>query len=445
MWIGFFEMDTKVVSKTEIYPNFLPRVHAGESTAEDVIANAAVIAERSLLANIGEREWNGTRRPVLLTGGMKYLELWGRDSAASLAALPETERTVWRNTLEAFLDHQRPDGLLPRKVGGFGNTERNLRSIVSHRGFSLPVSPLLAPEYRTVGYAGRSPLMKWAATRFLFGTAGEPKDTNPLILLSVARYARDEPGFLARHQDAVRKALDYLARHTRDGLLWQGDHEDWLDVYGRRGHLFYTNALYFASLRALPLAFRPLDRQMTSDLARTARTVRQRLQDLWDPERGHFISHHDGETAYRQFATDGNMLALLTGLADARQREGILANMERIVDEYGYVPIVTPSYPAHLQSGLRRVFVWKYRDGRLLKPWLQILAAKAVSADRPELAKRLLLPVARIFVEHGCCEVMDGATGRPHEFFVTRTEKRFTVAAALYVETVAALAARQGS
>lgn len=410
------------------------------TVTEDVITKAGVIAERILLENIAEREWGGARRPVLLTGGMKYLELWGRDSAVVLSALPATHRQVWHDTLEAFLDHQRPDGLLPRRVAGFGNAQRNLRSIVTHRGISLPVSSSLRPEYRTVGYAGRSRLVKWVAKKIFFGTAGEPKDTNPLILLSVARYARHDPTFLARHEAAVTNALAYLERHTREGLLWQNDHEDWLDVYGRSGHVFCTNALYFASLAALAHAFRRRDRRMAADLARKARTVRERLQELWDPERAHFISHHDGREAHRQFATDGNMLALLTGLADARQRTGILDNLERIVDEYGYVPIVAPSYPASSQAGLRRVFVWKYRDGKLLKPWLQILAAKAVAADRPQLAERLLLPVARIFVEHGCCEVMNGNTGRPHEFFLTRTEKRFSVAAALYLEAAAALA-----
>ncbi|HSK80726.1 MAG TPA: hypothetical protein VLQ45_30005 [Thermoanaerobaculia bacterium] len=436
-------MDTKVISETEICSKLLaPAVTAAgrDAKTEDVIRNAGVVAERILLGNVAEREWGGTRRPVLLTGGTKYLELWGRDSAASLAALPASHRQVWSNTLEAFLHHQRADGLLPRKVAGFGNAERNLRSIVTHQGISLPLSLTLTPEYRTAGYKGRSRFMTWVAKKILIGTAGEPKDTNPLILLSLARYARHEPEFLARHELAVRKALAYLERHTREGLLWQNDHEDWLDVYGRQGHLFYTNALYFASLRELAQAFRSRDRRMAADLVRTARRVRERLQDLWDPERGHFISHHDGKEAHRQFATDGNMLALLTGLAEARQRESILGNLERIVDEYGYVPIVTPSYPARLQAGLRRVFVWKYRDGRLLKPWLQILAAKAVAAERPALAARILLPVARIFVEHGCCEVMNGDTGQPHEFFLTRTEKRFTVAAALYLEAAAALA-----
>lgn len=440
-------MDTNAVSEADL---FFPTVTApardegiparlDDGPLDDPIGRAGAIARRILLGNVAEREWGGRRLPVLLTGGMKYLELWGRDSAASLSALPATHRHVWRNTLEAFLHHQRPDGLLPRRIAGFGNAVRNLRSILTHRGISLPVSPTLRPEYRTVGYAGRFRLAKSLAKKILFGTAGEPKDTNPLILLSVARYARHEPGFLARHEAAVRKALAYLARHTRQGLLWQDDHEDWLDVYGRQGHLFYTNALYFASLRELAQAFRSRDRRMAADLVRTARRVRERLQELWDSENAHFISHHDGREAHRQFATDGNMLALLTGLADARQRTGILDNLERIVDEHGYVPIVTPSYPAHLQSGMRRVFVWKYRDGRLLKPWLQALAAKAVAAERPALAKRLLLPVARIFVEHGCCEVLNGDTGQPHQFFLTRTEKRFTVAAALFLEAAAAL------
>ncbi|HEX6864993.1 MAG TPA: hypothetical protein VF414_19335 [Thermoanaerobaculia bacterium] len=436
-------METKAVSSTEVYPSLLsPAVPAAEREGQpaEVIGNAAVVAGRILLGNVAERQWAGARRPVLLTGGTKYLELWGRDSAASLASLPASHRHVWRNTLEAFLHHQRADGLLPRKVGGFGNAERNLRSIVTHRGISLPVSLVLKPEYRTVGYGGRSRPGRWIAKKILFGTAGEPKDTNPLLLLSLARYARHDPDFLARHEPAVRKALAYSERNSREGLLWQNDHEDWLDVYGRQGHLFYTNALYFASLRELAEAFRSRDRQMAADLVRAARRVRERLQELWDKERGHFISHHDGKEAHRQFATDGNVLALLTGLATARQRESILDNLERIVDEYGYVPIVTPGYPARLQAGLRRVFVWKYRDGRLLKPWLQALTAKAVAAEKPALAARLLLPVARIFVEHGCCEVMDGATGQPHEFFLTRTEKRFTVAAALYLEAAGALA-----
>jgi hypothetical protein len=442
-------METNVVSEVEIYSKLISpavpgqdegsRARLADGSPDDTIGQAGVIARRILLGNIAEREWGGRRLPVLLTGGMKYLELWGRDSAASLAALPASHRQVWRNTLEAFLDHQRPDGLLPRKIAGFGNTERNLRSIVAHRGIFLPVSPTLTPEYRTVGYAGQSRLAASVAKKIFFGTAGEPKDTNPLILLSVARYARHEPDFLAQHEGAVRKALAYLASHTREGLLWQNDYEDWLDVYGRRGHLLYTNALYFASLEALARAFRSRDRRMAADLARRARRVRERLQDFWDPERAHFISHHDGKEAYRQFATDGNMLALLTGLANARQRSGILGNLERIVDECGYVPIVAPCYPVGTQAGLRRVFVWRYRDGSLLKPWLQALAAKAVAAERPDLAERLLLPVARIFVEHGCCEVMNGNTGRPHEFFLTRTEKRFTVAAALFLEAAAAL------
>jgi hypothetical protein len=154
----------EVISEVEIYPKLISpavpgqdegsRAGLADGSPDDTIGQAGVIARRILLGNIAEREWGGGRLPVLLTGGMKYLELWGRDSAASLAALPASHRQVWRNTLEAFLDHQRPDGLLPRKIAGFGNAERNLRSIVANRGIFLPVSPTLTPEYRTVGYAG---------------------------------------------------------------------------------------------------------------------------------------------------------------------------------------------------------------------------------------------------------------------------------------------------
>jgi hypothetical protein len=404
-----------------------------------ILDRAEAIARHTLLGNIAGREWSGAKRPVLLTGGLKYLELWGRDSVAALPALPAVHREVWRNTLEAFVDYQRPDGLFPRKIASFGNTERNLRSILTRHGIFLPVSPSLTPEYRTVGYAGRWRLVKWIAQTIFFGAAGEPKDTNPLLLLSMAEYARGEPSFLLRHREAVQQALAYLERHTRQGLLWQSDHEDWLDVYGRKGHVLYTNVMYAASLAALARGFRCQDRRLTAELALKARGVRGRLQELWDDERGHFISHRDETGEYRQFATEGNVLAILTGLADARQRRGILDALARIVEEHGYVPIVAPGYPARMQSGLRRVFVWRYRDGRLLKPWLQLLAAKAAAGERPDLAARLVAQVARVFVEHGCREVINGNTGTPLEFLLTRTEKRFTAAAALYLEAVAAM------
>lgn len=408
----------------------------------DAIRSAEGIAQQTLLGNIAERRWKGRACRVLLTGGGKYFELWARDSAAAMSALPAEQREVWRDTLEAFIDHQRLDGLFPRKLGGFSNAERNLRSRLAHHGIVLPTPASLGPEYRTVGYAGRSRLLRRMSTRLFLGTAGEPKDTNPLLLLSMAQYARGDEGFLVRHLAAVRLALAYLERHTRDGLLWQEDHEDWLDVYGRRGHVLYTNALYFASLLALARALRRHDRALAAALVRRARGVRACLQGLWDEETGHFASHRDETATYPQFATDGNMLAILTGIADARQRRSILGHLERIVEAYGYVPIVTPGYPVGMQSGMRRLFVWKYRDGRLLKPWLQSLAARAAAAEKPDLAARLVSDVGRIFQKHGCCEVIDGDTGKPHEFFITRTEKRFTAAAALCLQAISVIVPR---
>ena len=87
-----------------------------------------------------------------------------------------------------------------------------------------------------------------------------------------AQYARHEPAFLARHESAVRKGLAYCEEHTRDGLIWQNDHEDWLDVFGRQGQVLYTNVLYYASLGALAKAFRHRDRRMAADLLRKARS-----------------------------------------------------------------------------------------------------------------------------------------------------------------------------
>ena len=62
-------------------------------------------------------------------------------------------------------DHQRADGLFPRKLAGFGNAARNLRSIVTHHGVTLSVPLALAPEYRTAGYARASTRCDHATSR----------------------------------------------------------------------------------------------------------------------------------------------------------------------------------------------------------------------------------------------------------------------------------------
>jgi hypothetical protein len=380
------------------------------------------------------REWRGESGPqqaeVILAGRSKFPEVWARDAAFAVPALLRLGRhEVVRNTLEAFFDLQRPDGKLPRRLSGTSNLGRNLRAgLRNWFGIDLSTPTHLHPEFLTSG------------SRILWHR-GHPKDVNPLLLGATAAYvsATGDVGFAAQRREKIAAALGYLRRVERAGLIWQHHYEDWEDHTAHTGHGLFTNVLHYQALRALAALEEPWSAGEREELASWAEAMREALQRLWLEEEGYFADFIGGRARHIPFSVAGNMLAIEAGVAGPEQRPRVMDNLAAIVADYGYVPITAPGLPVSRTSLLRFPFVRHYLSGRLLLPWIQLLAARAVAPWRPELAFTLTHQVAEPMIGYRTCleALHEGRT--PLRFFFTTQEYSFSWGSAALIETCAVL------
>lgn len=398
------------------------------------LARAIEISRRDLLGNIAAREWRSRdglkRREIILAGRTKFTELWARDAAFAFTALLALGRAdVVRHTLEAFYDLQHEDGRFPRRLSGMSNAKRNVR-VGLRRWFGLKLSTRrqVRAEFLTSGPR-------------LFWYRGRPKDVNSLLLIGMAAYHATgaDPQFARDRRDAIRRALAYLERHAEGGLVRQHHFEDWEDHTAHSGFGLYTNVLWYQALRDLAAMDGVWDDGEAEELARRAETVRGRLAEFWSDEDGFFLDFLEGRHGTALFSVPGNMLALIAGVATPEQRRRVVAKLAEVVREYGYVPIQAPGYPMWMTPLLRRRFVKHYLTGRLMLPWLQLLAARAAAEVDPALARSLTAQVAEPLVRYGRSveALYDGHTRL--SYFFTAPEDHFSWGSAALHETCAVL------
>ena len=96
------------------------------SDSDTLEAKAVSIATENLLSGIERRRvLSGEEKLVLDAGWRNFREPWARDFGfASFGLLALQEFRVARETLEAFLIHQRPSGQFPVKIHSTGGLER---------------------------------------------------------------------------------------------------------------------------------------------------------------------------------------------------------------------------------------------------------------------------------------------------------------------------------
>jgi hypothetical protein len=410
------------------------------SPAVETLETADAIALATLRRNVAVCEWRAAggagqlrRGQLILAGTCKFREAWARDCAF---ALDEHLRLgmfeAARDTLAAFYDGQRPDGLFPRKIGG-GNAARNLRMMISERfGWLQAARDEAAPSADEPPMQARHEHLT-AGPRLLW-RRGEPKDVNSLVLSMTTSYSRAVEGsFADERREPIARALAYLERHCAQGergehgLLYQGAHECWADHNNHRGHGLYSNLLYLRALGDAAGLFDAWgDDREAARLRGRAAQVREGLEAFWDWERGHFVKLIDGPRRDTRFSVPDNMLALEAGLATRAQRQAVVRKLEEVVRERGYVPIHAPGYPWWAVPAARLPFVREYVTGELLLPWIQLLAAGAVHPDHPALAEELLQDVARQMVRHGAVEALDANFERLGHWYTSGAETGFT-------------------
>lgn len=203
-----------------------------------------------------------------------YNAIYARDALiTSLGGLVSGEERFvrqWLKSMDTLMDRQSPSGQIPNCVDTFDPSR--------HRLVAFGAADASLWFVVTLGYAEK-----------LIGEHPEFHE------------AADRALIWLKYQDA-----------HEEGLIEQQEATDWMDIVANRGHVLYTNVLYFAAL------------EMRQRIKR-AHLVREAINGfLWKNGDGYFRPWSWKQEHGDWFDTAANCFAIAFGLADQDQTESIL-------------------------------------------------------------------------------------------------------------------------
>jgi GH15 family glucan-1,4-alpha-glucosidase len=314
-----------------------------------------------------------------------------------------------KDTLEAFLDHQKKDGQLPVKLHSIGSTTRFIHSLFERE---QPMEIPLRPKY--------------------LSAHGAPSlDGQALLVVAALNYSREanDPEFIRAYWDALVKAISWMERSAKDPngeLLIQGPFADWADSIDRRGRALYTNVLYWQALQEMAegatlLGLADSAARYTRKAAQVADTIQE---VLWRPSLGYFAA----SDTLDHLTSSGNLLAIEWGLASADQTNSILDALTK-ADMASPVPtkVAFPPYPMHLVALENRLAgIANYHTDAA---WLWIGAWHVIAlarANRLDEARATLSRMAGIIVRDQQIHEVYAPTGKPLSNFWYKSESPLT-------------------
>jgi glycogen debranching enzyme len=208
-----------------------------------------------------------------------YNAIYARDALiASLGGLVSGEERFvrqWVKTMDTLMDRQSHTGQIPNCVDTF-----------------VPSRPRII----ALGAADAS---LWFALTLAYSE-------RLLKMYPESHQAASHAMFWLRYQDA-----------HEEGLIEQQEATDWMDITANRGHVLYTNVLYFAAL------------ELRGNIKR-AHLVREAINGfLWSDELGYFRPWSWKQEHGDWFDTAANAFAVAFGLADGDQADSILDYIDR--------------------------------------------------------------------------------------------------------------------
>lgn len=386
-------------------------VFSREDRFENKETLAMFIAAESLKAGIQTRfiTRNMSRR-ILHAGYRNFRESWARDfSFASYGLMAAGQVEVIRDTLEAFFWYQKADGQLPVKLHSMDVTTRFLHSVFGREQSTLrPLKP-----------------------KFKSGHGAPSLDGQALLVISALQYSSqvDDPTFLSRYWNRITLAMQWLKnfRGKTDGnLLYQEAYADWADSVARKGHVLYTNVVYWKALTEMARTAASLDlhgeaEQYSEEAKGVSRAINKRL---WKPKLGYFATSETLDN----LSSDGNLLAIAWGLAKPDQAESIL----KVMEEAGMAePVPTrvayPSYPSELIALENRVggLANYHTDASWL--WLGAWHLIALTqSGEMEQAAQILERIVDVIVKDRQVHEVHGPDGEPLSSFWYKSEAPLT-------------------
>ena len=333
----------------------------------------------------------------IFAGRGHFQQYWARDSFfASLGATKLKDFDVVKKQLELFVGFQGKQGNIPNQI-----------------------TPGLRASYRLIG--------------------GKVVDATALYIIAFADYIREskDRNFAEKNFESARKAIEWLKRKdkNKDFLIEEGLFANWADSILKFGRVLYTNCCYYRALNDFARICRQVKREeLALDYDKLAVNVKNAINEkFW--LRDYYADWIDFRK-HGNFASDGNALAVLWGVANKEQANRI----ERKIREFGLdaLPLKTshPGYPFwRIPIILLPFQAYHYHNGF---SWLWLGCMNVIALHKIGLKDEAMVELERIaeaIVSNGTVHEIFWR-GKPVKSLLIASEKPFAWSAALFIKAV---------
>lgn len=342
-------------------------------------------------------------------GNTHFSDLWARDSCfACWGSIEVKDFDTVKNNLTSLLRNRHASGQLPIRIG-------TKHFLLKYIGVSqLPESRYLEDKYIST-----------------------PTDQNSLFIISLERYlkASHDTEFCLAHFDAIKEIMDWNFTQDPDNdmLIEEGPYANWADSLDKSGKVLYTNVLHFEALkRFAEICFHLRKKDLGNTYMLLAKDVFHRLNSIfWT---GNFYLDWIGKEAHHFFASDGNLLAIIFGVANKEKRLRIIESMNRFRINQGFCPATNhPKYPiSRVYTPYRFINLHDYHNG-MKWLWIGCIQVSALHlAGHTQQAMDSLEKISKKILEYkGIYEVY--FHGVPVKRLFYHSEKGFAWSAGLFV------------
>ena len=364
----------------------------------------------------------------IYAGKTHFEDYWARDGLyASLGSTAIGDYAQAKKELLLLLSFQKEDGQLPLRIGS-----------------NFIITKLLGIEWL---FNKRD---KKKSVRYIIDRAYPnlmpkvPVDQNSLFLISTEYYMRKsgDKKFAKENYEKIKKAIDWNFRNDCDSdlLIEEGFYCSWLDGIKKSGKVMYTEACHYAACASFAKIAKALGKKEDyKKYSKTAEEIKEKINSLmWN---GSYYTDwiSFSKKRHETFSTEGNLLAIMFGIADEEKATSIISKLSELGLENG-VPYRTnaPAYKWYeIDISLHLALIPSYHNGM---SWLWIGAAGILAkstAGKKRNAVFLAQKVADEIIQHnGPYEVYERKSGMPVNRIFYKSEFPFAWASGLFLYAI---------
>lgn len=268
--------------------------------SDELVSSALTVA-------VSDLRWCYRRRGIITGSRLVY---WSWDSFfASLGSCLLGDLEVVKRNLTLYLDYQRADGLLPKRIA---------HKLYWLKYVGLPIRETEKSQRPTYSNS-------------YFTDSCITQNATVCIALHAYIKASGDTEFFKEQEARIELAMVFLlGRQGKAGLLREGIGGGWAESVLKRGALAFTNMCYARSAWCLAELHATVGNKERETFYRSEfERIKNAINGLlWSDEHGGFYSDwFTHKIRYHHFSTDGNLLAILWDIASPSQSNSIQAKI----------------------------------------------------------------------------------------------------------------------